>query len=463
MLDEWEEDAFEEVIEPQEGKQSVFLESSADIVIYGGAAGGGKTYGLLLEAVRYIDVEGFGVVFFRKQLTQITKEGGLWDTARAIYPQIGGRGIENRLVYKFEQYGTKIDFSYLQQENDVEAWQGTQIPLIIFDELTHFTKRQFFYMLSRNRSTCGVKPYVRATCNPDPDSWVRGFIDWWIDEKGNAIEERSGVVRWFVVQNDEIFWFSRKIDAHKKFPNKPPKSCTFISSNVYDNQILLESDPDYIANLEALPRVERERLLGGNWDVRAGAGDYYQPENFEIVDALPEAIKECRAWDFAATKPSDVNPDPDWTVGLRGMRGKDGYYYITDMKRFRENPAKVEANFKNTGTQDGKDVHIRIPKDAGSAGKVVADSYVKIMAGYKIKAERVTGDKEVRAVPASALAGIGQIRLLRAKWNKTLIDELHGFPLAGHDDIVDALSDLIEELTFEKKKAKRAKKPMKIR
>ena len=181
-------------ITPQEGKQSQFLASSADIVLYGGAAGGGKTFGLLLEAVRNISKKGFGAVFFRKSLKQIEKEGGLWDTAETLYPHIGGRGVKGNLVYHFDRYRTKIQFAYMARDADVYEWQGTQIPLICFDELTHFSKRQFFYMLSRNRSVCGVKPYVRATCNPDPDSWVAEFIDWWIGEDGIAIEERSGVI-----------------------------------------------------------------------------------------------------------------------------------------------------------------------------------------------------------------------------------------------------------------------------
>src|SRR4029077_9839556 len=72
-------------------------------------------------------------------------------------------------------------FSHLQLATSVYDWQGAQITLICFDELAHFTAHQFFYLLSRNRSTCGIKPYIRATCNPDADSWVAEFLAWWID------------------------------------------------------------------------------------------------------------------------------------------------------------------------------------------------------------------------------------------------------------------------------------------
>ena len=74
--------------------------------------------------------------------------------------------------------GGKLKFSHLQFETTVYDWQGAQITLICFDELTHFSAHRFFYMVSRNRSTCGVRPYIRGTCNPDSESWVADFLSW---------------------------------------------------------------------------------------------------------------------------------------------------------------------------------------------------------------------------------------------------------------------------------------------
>lgn len=88
--------------------------------------------------------------------------------------------------------GAKVYFRHLERDDSVFSWQGSEICLLEFDELTHFSE-QFFYMLSRNQSTCGVKPYVRARRNPDSDSWVAKFIQWWWDpDTGYAIPERSG-------------------------------------------------------------------------------------------------------------------------------------------------------------------------------------------------------------------------------------------------------------------------------
>lgn len=159
-------------IRPQPGPQERFLASEADIAILGGAAGGGKSFGLLMESLRHIGNMHFGGVIFRRTSPQITNEGALWDEAGKLYPLLGAAPRIGSLQYEFPS-GCSISFRHLQHEATVFDWQGAQVPFIGFDELTHFTKKQFFYMLSRNRSTCGVKPYIRATCNPDADSWVK--------------------------------------------------------------------------------------------------------------------------------------------------------------------------------------------------------------------------------------------------------------------------------------------------
>jgi hypothetical protein len=188
-------------IEPQPGPQTEFLSTPADIAIYGGAAGGGKSFGLLLEPLRHHDNSKFGGVVFRATSVQVRNEGGLWDESMAIYPLFQAKPRESTLEWSFPS-GMRMKFSHLEYDKDVLNWQGSQIPFIAFDELTHFSQRMFFYMLSRNRSASGVPGYIRATTNPDPKSWVRTFIDWWIGKDGYAIPERSGVIRWFIRRDD---------------------------------------------------------------------------------------------------------------------------------------------------------------------------------------------------------------------------------------------------------------------
>lgn len=427
------------VFEPQEGPQYEFLSSEADVIIYGGSAGSGKTYGILLEALWGHDVPGFTCAIFRKNSTQIRSPGGLWANSQSIYRHFGGVAREAILEWTFPS-GAVVKFAHIDHENDVYAWQGSQITLICFDELTHFSKAQFFYMLSRNRSTCGIKPYIRATTNPDSESWVRQFIDWYIDpDSGLAIPERSGKIRWFIVINDAIIWGNSKEELERQEPGCLPKSFTFISASIHDNKKLLKSDPGYLANLHALARVERERLLYGNWNVRPSGGLFFKRSYFEIVDAIPRKTRKVRYWDRAATKKTETN-DPDFTVGLLLEKDQDNILYITNIIRLRESPLGVQNAIKNTALQDGKLVRIGIEQDPGQAGVSEADYLIRSLQGYMVAPYKATKDKVTRAMPVSSQSEAGNIKILRASWNEDFFNELENFPEGGHDDIVDALS-----------------------
>jgi len=276
-------------IRPQEGYQLEFASSSADICIGGGAAGVGKTFSLLLEPLRYKDIDGFGSVIFRRTNPQIRNEGGLWDTSMTLYSLLGDANPrQSSLEWVFDV--SKLKFSHLEYEKNIYDWQGSQIPFIGFDELTHFTKKMFFYLLTRNRSVCGVNPYVRATCNPDPDSWVAEFISWWIDqETGFAIPERKGVLRYLVVDGENYIWGDTSQEAIEKGwhiigevaeksgidPLSFVKSVTFIGGTIYDNKELLKENPAYLGNLLAQDKATQAALLHSNWKVVLSDNDIY--------------------------------------------------------------------------------------------------------------------------------------------------------------------------------------------
>jgi len=287
------------IIRPQVGYQMSALSSPADIVIGGAAAGVGKTYTLLLEPLRHKDVKGFGTVIFRRTSPQIKAEGALWDTSMSIYSNVPGSiPRESSFEWGFTADGkltSKVKFSHLEYEKNIYDWQGAQIPFIGFDELTHFTKKMFFYLLTRNRSVCGVKPYVRATCNPDPDSWVAEFISWWIDQdSGYPIPERNGVVRYLVVDGDNYIWGDSKAEVIEKASyifdevrkktdidfNEFIKSVTFISGDIYQNKELLSVNPAYLGNLMAQDKETQAALLKGNWKVVLSDNDIYDYHAF---------------------------------------------------------------------------------------------------------------------------------------------------------------------------------------
>lgn len=295
-------------IRPQKGYQEKALASPADIVIGGAGAGVGKTFTLLLEVLRHIHIKDFEPVIFRKVTPQIKNAGGLWSTSQKLYPLVGAEPRESSLEWLFKS-GARLKFSHLEYDKDADNWQGAQIPLIGFDELTHFSSYQFWFMVGRNRSTCGVQPYIRATCNPQPASWVYSIIEWWIGDDGLPIKERDGVIRWFYKNGDDMMWADTLEEIiEKAFVLIDPQvqkskgklthrnfvySLTFISGSIYENEALLDIDKGYLAKLNAQDSQLRSQLLDGNWKVVVSDNELYDYYAFNgMFDNIYEVEKK---------------------------------------------------------------------------------------------------------------------------------------------------------------------------
>lgn len=394
---------------------------------------------------------GFGAVIFRRTSPQITQTGGLWETSQKIYPLAGGKPRQTPwLGWEWKQHGTSIRFSHLQHEDDKLKWQGAQIPSIGFDELTHFTESQFFYLLSRNRSPIpGVKPRIRATTNPDPDSWVKRFLAPWVDDE-YPDPAASGEVRWFYRDGDTIIWLRSPAERPAHIPRDEVHSVTFIEARLEDNPALVESDPGYKGRLQAMPLYDRIILSGGPgaWKVRLD-GNLFKRHWFPIVDAAPADVEAVvRRWDLASTEPRKGYEDPDYTAGVKMARTREGVYYVLDCLLTQSTPGAVKALVKQTAALDGDGVAIRIPQDPGQAGKGQLEDFVTMLNGYDVRGEPETGDKVTRAKPFSAQAEVGNVRLVRGSWNDAYLNQLTAFPNARvHDDAVDASSGAYRDLT----------------
>tara|TARA_Y100001973_G_C5209232_1_gene344393 strand:+ start:44729 stop:45862 length:1134 start_codon:yes stop_codon:yes gene_type:complete len=354
------------------------------------------------------------------------------------------------MKWNFQNSGSRVQFAGIELEKDLENYKGSQVPLIIFDELTGFTEKMFWYMLSRNRSGTGVRPYIRATCNPTSEGWVRTLVDWWIDDEGFPIEERCGVLRWFVRRGEDTHWYNSREEAESIWgKDAMPKSFTFINATVKDNKKI---DPAYEANLKSLSRIDREALLYGSWNVKANAGSYFHRDWCEFVDIkdVPPPKAEMRAWDTASTEPSEVNPDPDYTAGVKIRLGTDGYYYVMHSIRDRKRPSGVKKMMRKKAEQDGPKCTVGIPLDAGGAGKAVFEDHAKNLVGYKFKKCKTTKSKLERFEPFSAAAEAGLIKIVRGDWNEDYCKELENFvgDGTGHDDQCDATSDAFNNLSL---------------
>lgn len=438
-------------------------------MIFGGSAGCGKTYAELMDPIRYKNIRGFGCTIFRKNANQITQQGGLWDESLELYSSIKGAipRISDKEWWFKDSKGnivSKISFKHIERDADVHSYQGGQIAALFFDELCHFSEYTFFYMLSRNRSSCGVQPYVRATCNPDPDSWVAKFIEWWIDqETGYPIQERSGVMRYMLRSGDKIIWGDSREELYETCALKTQeerdkvKSVTFIPALLKDNPALIRKDPGYRANLEALPEVEREQLLHGNWKIKRASGMYFKRSQvMTYYSVVPDdLVSLVRCWDLAATS-EDEKGDPAYTAGVLMGKRKDGSFIVIDVINERMSADDVRKTIRLTAEKDKGQypklpVTVRIPQDPGQAGKDQAKQYIQMMAGHNITAVPETGSKEARATPFAAQWQAGNVGLLIADWNEEYLKQLEAFPQGKFKDMVDASANGFTELTIRAK------------
>jgi predicted phage terminase large subunit-like protein len=429
------------VLRPNPGPQEAYLSTSADIAIYGGAAGSGKSYATALDVLRHVHRKGFGAVVFRRESTRLVGPGSIWEETSGIYPAFGAKARESPVLEWRFPSGALVEFRHLQHEKDRLGHSGKQYAGIYFDELTEFEESQFWFLLSRNRSTCGIRPYVRATCNPDPDSFVRQLIDWWIDKDGSPIPERSGVLRWFVRKDDDLVWGDSREELEERFPEVDengerlfqPLSLTFVAAKLSDNP---KGDPGYRAKLQALPRVDRERLLGGNWNVRAAAGLVFPRACWVLTDRVPCEIRtRIRAWDRAATKDGG-----DWTRGVLLYVLTDGRYVIADVQGIQGTPGEVEALILQTAAIDGRDTEVMLWQDPGAAGVSERDHMTDVLRGYRVHTVRAARNKLAYAGTWSARVEQSRVLVMKAPWTAAYISEHEAFPGGKNDDQVDATS-----------------------
>lgn len=400
------------VLRPQPGPQTDFLASPADVVIYGGAAGGGKSFGLLLEPLRNIDVPDFQAVIFRRTLAQAKKPGSIWDTSQKIYRYAGGRSKQQPLQWTFPA-GATVTVDQLQYDDTVRDHDGAQYAFIGFDQLESFTRAQFQYMGSRARSTSGVRPYIRATCNPEPDSWLLELIGWWIDEAGDPIKARSGVIRFYVVNNEEFVTADTREELLSAFPELDPKSFTFIHADLEDNPELTRKDPGYRGNILSLPEHERRRLMG-NWKIRRQGGLFYDKYWRRCASSeVPQLVKVCVGVD-----PSGGNEDGNDAQGIvvAGL-GDDGMVYILEdatcclspaawggraIEQFNRWSASAVVAEVNYG---GKMVEDVIKNAASKRGQTVVYRDVNATRGKAVRAEPIAGLYEEGMVIHAGPAG----------------------------------------------------------
>jgi len=453
-------------IRPQAGPQSMAAKSKARILVYGGGAGGGKSWLAAWRAAKYVNVKGYNAAIFRRTFTMLEGSGSIIDETQDMYPLLGGKMTQRPLEWRFPPYQTRVEFRHLQHEDSAKEHKSKQYAFINFDEASDFVGGQFFFMNSRLRTMSGVPKQFLLSTNPDPDCYLRSLLDWWIGEDGFPRRERCGKVRFWVRMKDEIVWADSPDDLVKYVDGDPDSvmSMTFIPALVHDNRKLLDADPSYLANLKSLPAIEQARYLGGNWNAKESAGDYFQKSVFRIWGATElqralnqqdgkaaEIVQKCRIWDFAATpvtgnlvpgiqrsgefKARDPRlDDPDWTVSVLLGRTRNGRIIILDTTFHRDTPGAVQALVERMAIQDGPTTTVGIFSEPAQAG---VDQSERVRARVKAHAPCdiiATANKEYVAREAARAVWRGEICYLESAVNDRFWNQLHDFPTPKKKD-----------------------------
>lgn len=382
-------------------KQTAFLLAPHREVLYGGAAGGAKSWGILMAASQYLDVPGYSALLLRQTYKDLALPDALMDIGHQWWGNTDARWKAADYTWHFPGGGT-LTFGYLEKEADKYRYQGAAFQFIGFDELTQFeTETRYLYLFSRLRRLEGfeVPLRVRATSNP-----------------GGLGHE----------------WVKRRF-----FIDKSPDRL-FIPAFLDDNPHL--DKEEYRESLSKLDSVTRQQLEEGNWEVDPRGG-MFKRHWFNLVPHPPEnSIRRVRYWDLAASTEEEFK-NPDYTVGTRMNLTSDGTYVIDDQVRVRVTPQKAEELVRDTAISDGYDTTIFMEQEPGASGKALISYYRRnILRGFSFFADRDyrTTKKEIRAKPFSAAAEEGLVSLVLGTWVSPWLDEHVIFPEGTHDDQVDA-------------------------
>lgn len=373
-----------------------------------GSAGGGKSEALLMAAAQYVEVPSYSALLLRRTFPDLNQPGAILDRSKDWWSG-KAKWIEDQKAWHFPS-GATIKFGYLEHEKDKYNYQGAEYQFIGFDEATQFTESMFRYLFSRLRRKKGLEVplRIRAASNPG------GTGHEWVKQR-------------FLIEG-------------------PGKGRIFVPAKLSDNPSL--DQEEYEQALNQLDPVTRAQLLEGDWDV-VGSGAAFRRTWFHIIEESPVQFERIvRAWDTAATAPTQ-DKGADYTVGVKMGKTYDGRYFILDVIRFQGTPSDVEKMILMTARTDGQHVEIYMEQEPGASGKYVIEQYqFKVLGGYYFNGVRSTGGKPIRAKPLSAMAEAGNVAIVRGTYLSQFFDELEAFPYGLHDDQVDAVSLAFNQLAL---------------
>ena len=297
-------------------KQAAFMARPEYEALYGGAAGGGKSDALVVEALRQVGIPHYKALIVRKTYPQLSE---LIDKSLNYYPRAYPTARYNASAHTWNfPSGAKILFGSMQYTKDRTRYQGQAYDFIGFDELTHFTWDEYSYLFSRNRPNGpGTRVYIRASANPG------GVGHGWVKERFVTASKPMTTI-W-----EDVTWKDPSGQEHRA-----RQSRIFVPSSVFDNPALLNNDPDYVRRLASMPEAERKALLYGDWDTFSGQvftewrndPDHYEDRLWTHVIRpfrIPDSWLVWRSFDWGYSRP--------FAVGWYAVDHEKRLYHIREL------------------------------------------------------------------------------------------------------------------------------------
>jgi len=389
------------IFHPNEGPQTEFLAADEKDVLYGGAAGGGKSYAMIVDPLRYAHRPAHRALILRRSMPELRE---MIDKSRELYPQAfpGAKFREVEKLWNFPS-GAKVEFGFLERDADVYRYQGQAYSWIGFDEITHLpTEFSWNYLASRLRTTDPeIKTYLRCTANPG------GVGSHWVKKR-------------YIEPNE----------SNQSFLGSDGLTRKFIPAKLVDNPYLAK-DGIYEQMLKSLPPLQRKQLLEGNWDVAEGAAFVEFDPTVHVITPfeLPIAWERVKGIDYGYASEScclwgiiDMN---DNTLIIyrelyrKGLTGEELGAIITDME--------IEDPFSVNGVLD-----TAAWANTGTTGPTVGEALLR--AGHKLRRadkNRIQGKIQIHEYLKTRESGRPKLQIFNTCPN--LIRELQSIPLSKNN------------------------------